>query len=128
LLAVYFLEPMAKHLNKSIAGLAPEAQIALQAYEWPGNVRELQHAVERAAVVCSAAEIGVEDLSMMGKALGKASDGPLLPLREVERQYIRSVLERVGWVIRGPQGAAAVLGLPASTLRDRIKKLGIKRV
>jgi DNA-binding NtrC family response regulator/ligand-binding sensor domain-containing protein len=140
LLAVYFLEPKAKHLNKPIAGLTPEAQIALQTYEWPGNVRELQHAVERAAVVCNAAEIGIEDLSMVGKTHGKEqgeeqrgkqggkSDAPLLTLSEVERQYIRSVLERVGWVIRGPQGAAAILGLPASTLRDRIKKLGIKRV
>ena len=126
-LASYFTARMAAHLSKEVTHLTPEALSALQAYAWPGNVRELEHAVKRAVVVCSGSEIRAEDIT---PELGKTAEGPpeeLVPLEEHERRYIREVLERTEWVMKGPHGAAAVLGLPVSTLRSRMKKLGIQR-
>ena len=125
LLAVYFMERMAAHLNKDVHGLDEKAVAALQRYAWPGNVRELEHAVQRAVIVCRGSTIGTGEI-----ALGPGSEPPggeVVPLEEVERRYIREVLEQAGWVVSGPRGAAALLGLNPSTLRGRMRKLGLHR-
>jgi formate hydrogenlyase transcriptional activator len=125
LLAAYFVERMAAHLNKRLAPLSAEVLARLGAYDWPGNVRELEHVVQRAVIVCPAETIRVEDL-----VLGPGEGGPageVLTLAEQERRYIRQVLEQTSGVIGGPRGAATLLGLPESTLRTRMKKLGIGR-
>jgi transcriptional regulator with GAF, ATPase, and Fis domain len=75
-------------------------------------------------VVCHGDQILPEDLFTK---LGDAPAGGLATLEAVERRHLLLVLERQGWVIGGPQGAAAILGLNASTLRSRMQKLGIQR-
>ncbi|MBI2503119.1 MAG: sigma 54-interacting transcriptional regulator [Candidatus Latescibacteria bacterium] len=124
-LATYFAARMAAHLDKKIERFAPETLDLLQAYGWPGNVRELEHAVQRAVVVCPGEVIRREDLAL--GTTGQSSTEEILPLEEVERRHIQEVLEKTGWVIKGPKGAAALLGVPASTLRDHMEKLGIAR-
>ena len=126
-LANYFIERMAAHLDKEVTRLTPEALVMLQAYVWPGNVRELEHVVERAVTVCRGSVIRAEDIAL---EFGKTEQPPakeLVALEELERRYIREVLEHTGWVIGGRHGATAILGLPESTLRHRMKKLGIQR-
>jgi DNA-binding NtrC family response regulator len=127
-LALYFMQPAAAHLAKPVTELAPEAIAALQAYDWPGNVRELQHAVERAVVVCEGSTIRAGDLAPMESPEGAAPAAERLTLEEYERRYIRAVLADTGGVISGPRGASAILGLPESTLRTRMKKLGVERL
>ena len=126
LLATYFMTRMAGHVRKDATGFTPEALDTLRGYAWPGNVRELEHAVQRAVIVCSGGAIRAEDL-----ALGHGTAAPSISetgtLEEVERQHILTVLEQVNGVIAGPKGAAARLGLNPSTLRSRLKKLGIVR-
>ena len=127
LLAEYFMERMAAHLNRDVTHLSPEALVALRGYDWPGNVRELEHAVQRAVVVCSGTAIRAEDITL---ELGKGEEGSpqgVQTLEEVERRHIREVLEQTGGVVKGAHGAAALLGLKESTLRFRMKKLGIVR-
>ena len=127
LLAEYFMERMAAHLNRGVTHLSPEGLAALEGYDWPGNVRELEHAVKLAVVVCPGAALRAEDIIL---ELGKRAEGPskdVQTLEEVERRHIREVLEQTGGVVKGPRGAAALLGLKESTLRFRMKKLGIRR-
>jgi len=127
LLANAFMARMAAHLNKNVTHLTPEAFSLLNAYDWPGNVRELEHAVQRAVVVCRGPAIRAEDILLeFGKGPERTS-GETLTLEENERRHIEAVLEQTGWVIEGAGGAAALLGLPASTLRSRMKKLSIRR-
>ncbi len=126
-LAAYFTERMAAHLNKNVTDLTPEALSLLYAYDWPGNVRELEHAIQRAVIVCRGSVIRPEDILLEA---GKTGGGPveeIVTMEEMERRHIREALERTGWVIRGPRGAAALLGLHESTLRSRMKKLNIFR-
>lgn len=118
---------MATHLNKEVTHLTPDALTLMRAYDWPGNIRELEHAVQRAVIVCRGLAIQAEDITLeFGKAGGAPAE-EVVTLEEHERRYIQSVLERTGRAIRGPSGAARLLGLPASTLRSRMKKLGIVR-
>jgi formate hydrogenlyase transcriptional activator len=127
LLAEYFMERMAAHLNREVTQLSPEALAALEGYDWPGNVRELEHAVKRAVVVCPGTAIRARDITL---ELGKRAEGPLKEvqtLEEVERRHIQEVLEQTDGVVKGPRGAAALLGLKESTLRFRMKKLGVQR-
>jgi len=130
LLAAYFTERMAAHLNKRVAQLTPEALDLLRAYDWPGNVRELEHAVRRAVIVCRGPSVRASDILL---EFGKAGDSPTaeeetVSLEEHERRYIQEVLEKTGGIIKGPRGAAALLGLHEATLRSRMKKLGIRKV
>ena len=136
LLATYFMEQMAAHLNKPVQGFHPDALRVLENYKWPGNVRELEHVVQRAVIVCRGVEIGKENLTLVDdlgpeESASSASVGggidDLPTIEEHERRYILQVLEATGWVIRGPRGAANILGLHDSTLRGRMRKLGIVR-
>ncbi|MBI2503647.1 MAG: sigma 54-interacting transcriptional regulator, partial [Candidatus Latescibacteria bacterium] len=132
-LAAYFMKPVAAHLGKKIEPLSPKILKLLDAYHWPGNVRELQHVVERAVTACKGPEIQVGDIALGGsvKAEGdphsQSGNDRVYLMEEIERRHIREVLKEVGWVIRGERGAAALLGLPESSLRDRMKRLGISR-
>lgn len=126
LLVTYFMEPMAAHLKKEIEGVSSEALGMLKNYGWPGNVRELKHTVERAVIVCQNGVIQGGDIAL-GMGVQEKPGEVRVTLEEHEREYIRQVLEDTGGVIRGANGAATILGIPESTLRWRIKKLGIKK-
>ena len=95
---------------------------ALQSYSWPGNVRELMHAVESALISLKGNKLHFDLPKNAAVATSK-----LKSLEEMEREYILEVLRAKNWKIRGEDGAASILGKPSSTLRSRMKKLGIKR-
>ena len=101
----------------------------LKNYDWPGNVRELRNVIERASITCPGPvlrlpeSIGV-DLPKPDPAAESSDD--LLTLEEVERRHILKALEKTGWRISGEKGAAKILTINPSTLRNRIKKLGLK--
>jgi transcriptional regulator with GAF, ATPase, and Fis domain len=128
-LVQYFVDRKSREFNLGYAPRVPHEELErLQAYEWPGNVRELQNAVERALLLSQG-----EVLSFAGVGGPRATPSPaigneaLRSLEAVEREHIEFVLQRVGWRVSGPKGAAKVLGLNPSTLRFRMKKLGVER-
>ena len=127
LLAKYFMGGMASHLHKDVKHLSAEALKALQDYDWPGNVRELEHIINRAVIVCAGENIKLEDLALDVGDVPNTSDEALVSPEEYEQRYILHLLERSNWVIRGPNGAAALWGVPEGTLRSRMKRHGIER-
>ena len=126
-LADYFLERMGAHLNKKVTHLTPEALSVLQEYAWPGNVRELEHVVNRAVIVCQGPAVRAGEIVLESRPSAGEPAEEIVTLEEFERQYIRKVLEKTGWVVKGPRGAASLLGMPATTLQSRMKKLDIVR-
>jgi PAS domain S-box-containing protein len=125
LLARHFAQQHARHLGKAIDELSPESVARLQAYPWPGNVRELENIIERAAILSSGGRL---DVSQKLLAVGQsASPSGGVTLRETEREHIIKVLEQTCWRIEGSSGAARLLGLAPSTLRSKLKRLGISR-
>ncbi len=135
-LAEYFKIRMATHLGKQIALLTPEIIEVLQSYDWPGNVRELEHTIQRAVVLCSESQIRKENLGLHssrikdtgheGQTLSAPHDREFVPLNEFERRHILDALEATNYLIKGPRGAAKLLGVPPSTLYGKMKRLGIK--
>ena len=95
---------------------------ALQSYSWPGNVRELKHAVESALISLEGNKLHFDLPKNADVATNK-----LKSFEEMEREYILEVLKAKNWKIGGKDSASSILGLPPSTLRSRIKKLGLKR-
>ncbi len=98
------------------------------AYDWPGNIRELENLVERAMIMsrgpCWTEARSSRPLTSASKPINVAGNGTL---EEIERAHIRRVLEDTRWQIEGEHGAARVLGLNPSTLRGRLRKLGIRK-
>ena len=124
LLARFFLDKYAKKFGKRIEGIAPAALEHLLNYAWPGNVRELQNVIERAVILSPGPMLEISPL-LNPRPNSQASG--LGTLEDVERGHILRTLESTGWVISGPKGAAAVLGMNPNTLRSRMQKLGIMR-
>jgi transcriptional regulator with GAF, ATPase, and Fis domain len=129
LLVDYFLPRIAQRIGKTIAAAPPAVLETLMAYDWPGNVRELKNVIERAVITSPGPDLqlseALETASRGGFAEEERPD--FAPLATMERRYIRRVLEARGWRISGPDGAATVLDLNPSTLRYRMKKLGIRK-
>jgi formate hydrogenlyase transcriptional activator len=98
---------------------------ALCNYAWPGNIRELEHIIERAVILTQGAELAL--VNGFHQFTTSPEPSPLATLEEVERAHILKVLETTAWRISGKRGAAELLGLPSTTLRSRMKKLGIAR-
>jgi DNA-binding NtrC family response regulator len=122
----HFLARFARKVGKRFTGVSPEMMRQLQAYSWPGNVRELQNVIERATILSEGPLLGMDD--PLQSPLHDDKPIPAgITLEEVERSHILQVLASAGGVIEGPEGAAAQLGLPPSTLRSRMAKLGISR-
>jgi PAS domain S-box-containing protein len=117
-----FIDEFSKAFKKPIDSISRESLLALQRHGWPGNVRELRNVIERAIIVAKSPRL-VVDLPHEG-ALGR-SDG--MTLSQVEGDHIREVMKRVGWRVRGPGGAAEVLGMKPTTLDSRMAKLGVRR-
>jgi transcriptional regulator with GAF, ATPase, and Fis domain len=132
LLIGHFVAKAARKLGKPFDGVAPAFLERATAYDWPGNVRELENVVERAAILARGPLL--ESLEPFGAPAPSArSEPPATPpaatgtLEEVERAHIERVLGAMRWVIEGERGAAHALGLNASTLRGRMRKLGIRK-
>jgi formate hydrogenlyase transcriptional activator len=131
LLASFFADRFAREFGKPVERIAPEALRRLQDYAWPGNVRELSNVIERAVVLARGPVLDIAPELLPGTAGEAAAPAPGAAggqtLEDFERRHIQETLERTGWVIEGARGAAAALGMSASTLRSRLKKLGIAR-
>jgi DNA-binding NtrC family response regulator len=111
-------------MNKEPLRVSAETMAALRRHTWPGNVRELQNLIERSMIRSPGPELSVlpEELETPSR---NRTAAPIQTLAEAERAYILEVLERVGWVVGGRNGAAARLGMPRTTLIHRMDKLGI---
>jgi DNA-binding NtrC family response regulator len=116
-----FLEEFCARMGKRITKVPRRTMEALQRHSWPGNVRELRNMIEHAAIITEGDTLRI---SMLDEAVAVAE--PPQTLADSERQIILRALERARWHIKGPQGAAAQLGLKPSTLYGRMKKLGIR--
>jgi formate hydrogenlyase transcriptional activator len=132
LLVGYFAQKHAGRMNKKIQSVPAEVMQALCKYHWPGNVRELENFIERSVILSRGAEL-TSPLSELGVAAEVSADGnggaakpKLTTMDEMERLYIEEVLRHVNGAVAGKGGAAEILGMPASTLRSRMKKLGIR--
>jgi formate hydrogenlyase transcriptional activator len=124
-LVKHFVQKYARKLGRKIETVSKDTMKALREYRWPGNVRELEHVIERAVIISPGPELLIAD-NLDVKAAGMQEEQPRV-LESVEREHIFNVLGQTRWKIEGKNGAAAVLGLNPSTLRFRIKKLGIER-
>jgi tetracycline 7-halogenase / FADH2 O2-dependent halogenase len=137
LLANHFIDKYNARFGRSITSISKQSLQALKQYHWPGNVRELEHLVESAVLSAKGEMLEIVlpakrienpvNYQPPETAYAPAGNGPerLVTLAENEEAHIRMVLSHTGGRIAGPQGAAAILGIPASTLRSRIKKLGV---
>ena len=124
-LATCFLEKFAKKSNRSITGFSKKAIATLTAYHWPGNVRELEHLVERHVVM--AKNPIIRDVEIPGDKANSQSAVRVKTIFENERDHIFAVLELCNGKISGAQGAAKLLGVPATTLNSKIKRLGLAK-
>jgi PAS domain S-box-containing protein len=122
LLVDFFVDRISRRLGKSIESIPRTVMDTLRDYHWPGNVRELENVLERAVINSSGPKLHlVDELTKLHKDLTTAQK----TLDEVECDYIVRVLEQTHWKVSGKNGAAEILGLDRSTLRARMRKLGI---
>jgi PAS domain S-box-containing protein len=126
LLAQYFVRKFAVNFGKKIDRIPERMMSALQRYQWPGNIRELEHVIERAMILSEGSEL--EPIEWLSPSNSKAAVAKTLTLEEMERQHIVDILEHTNWRVSGEKGAAKILGLNATTLEARMKKLDITRV
>ena len=142
-LVAHFVEIFGRRMGKPIEYIAPETMSAFSAYQWPGNIRELQNLIERAVILSNdgvlpnplpasgspdvlPGPVPVPGAQAPSSAAPTAFPAPT-SLKDSERALILQTLDAVGWMIGGPTGAAARLGLKRTTLISRMKKLGISR-
>lgn len=118
----HFLEAYRVKLKRPDLELSPESLDRLTCYPWPGNVRELQNVIERAVILARSPVVTVDLQALTPDA---SLPEPTSHLVDMERRHIFHVLEGTRWRIYGAQGAAAQLGMNPSTLRSRMKKLGL---
>ncbi|MFL6282625.1 MAG: sigma 54-interacting transcriptional regulator [Pyrinomonadaceae bacterium] len=139
LLVGHFVKQFATKMGKQIETIPHQAMAALQSYDWPGNIRELRNVIERAVIITRGPALRLSnDMRPRPKGEGAPSPGTpfdtepaLFPatetLEQSEYNLILRTLKRVNWKVEGPGGAAELLDINPSTLRTRIKKLGINR-
>ncbi len=138
LLVRHFVQQFSRRLSKTIDTIPSETMTTLVKYPWPGNIRELQNVIERAVIVTTGPVLRVpsDDLRatiQTGMPAAPPIQTPGVPTRnmrgvldDAERQQILGALEQSNWIVAGPNGAAAVLGMKRSTLQSRMQKLGIR--
>jgi formate hydrogenlyase transcriptional activator len=124
-LVEHFVEIYARRMDKQIESIPPETMSALSSYQWPGNIRELQNFIERSVILSSGNVLCPPLASLRDTAETESLEA--VTLEEAERDHIRKILEQTRWVVAGPKGAAARLGIKRSTLYFRMQKLGISR-
>jgi formate hydrogenlyase transcriptional activator len=118
----HFATRMARKLGRSPEAISPAFVEWARGYDWPGNIRELENLVERTLIIGD----GRPPPEARGRAQASASQRGA-SLEDVERAHILRVLQEARWKIEGEAGAARILGLKPSTLRARIRKLGIQK-
>jgi len=120
----YFVEKYARRMNRAVETIPAETLDLLVRYPWPGNIRELENLIERAVIVSPGPILRVP-LGELKVPAEPAVEN--VTLREAEREHILRALEATNWVLAGPRGAAARLGVKRTTLQSRMRKLGVVR-
>jgi formate hydrogenlyase transcriptional activator len=131
-LVTYFVKTFSRRMGKQIDSIPPETMAAFQWYSWPGNIRELQNLVERAVIVSRDGvlpnPLHKKQTELMIPSLHHTRAFPSpMTLEDSARTLIVETLEQAGWVVGGPRGAAAKLGLKRTTLLAKMRRLGILR-
>jgi formate hydrogenlyase transcriptional activator len=129
LLVRYFAQKYARRMKRPIETIPVKAMTALTEYRWPGNVRELENFVERAVILSRGAELELPlaELKQRSNSSPAVSISGFATLEHAEKEHIVRALGETNWVIGGPAGAAARLGMKRTTLQSRMRKLGITR-
>ena len=121
----HFVEILGRRLGRQIEHIPADTMSALSSYHWPGNIRELQNLIERAVILSNS---GVLPNPLPAAGIRPVALSPVAAtLKDTERAMILRTLEATAWVIGGPNGAAAKLGLKRTTLICKMQKLGISR-
>lgn len=122
----YFAQKFARRMNKKIDSIPTEGLARLSQYDWPGNVRELENLIERATILSPG---GALHLSLEKSPSPPDSDTQsITTLEAAERDHIVRALQATNWIIGGPKGAAAKLGMKRTTLQSKMHKLNISRL
>ena len=124
-LVMHFVEILARRMGKQIEEIPPETMSAFASHDWPGNIRELQNFIERSVILSAGPGLRAPLAELKRGANVESMEA--VTLEEAERDHIRKTLEQTRWVVAGPNGAAARLGIKRSTLYFRMQKLGISR-
>ncbi len=123
LLVEAFIMKYSRKLGKKITSVTRDTMKALLEYPWPGNIRELESVIERSVILCPGTALRLADKLTVPPS---KEAGSKATLEDVEREHILAVLSESRWRVEGAEGAAAILGLHPSTLRSRMRKLGIR--
>ncbi|HEX4076208.1 MAG TPA: sigma 54-interacting transcriptional regulator [Candidatus Acidoferrales bacterium] len=124
MLVRHFVAKYARLMNKKISTVPDEAMEALRGYPWPGNIRELQNFIERAVILTPGPTLRPPLSELKRLAAPRTRSGTL---EDVEREHILQTLQDTKWVVGGPRGAAARLGLKRTSLVYKMQRLGISR-
>ncbi|MFZ0884873.1 MAG: sigma 54-interacting transcriptional regulator [Candidatus Acidiferrales bacterium] len=125
-LVAHFVEIYARRMGKQIDQIPPATVSALSSYAWPGNIRELQNFIERSVILTDGPVLHSPLAELNPFAV--AESPVAVTLKDAERDHILKTLKQTRWVVAGPNGAAARLGMKRSTLYFRMQKLGISRL
>jgi transcriptional regulator with GAF, ATPase, and Fis domain len=134
LLVEYFVQRYGVKAGKDIRSIDKKTLDLLQSYDWPGNIRELQNVIERSVILSSGDVFSVDESWLTKKSVSPAPALKAAPLAKgqveprSEREMIEAALAVTRGRVSGPSGAAAKLGIPASTLETRIKALNINKL
>jgi formate hydrogenlyase transcriptional activator len=125
LLVRYFAQRFSRRMNKQVERIPSDAMETMSRYHWPGNVRELENLIERAVILSQGLDLRVP----LGELKGPTTSAhQVIPtLQDADREHILRALRESDWVIGGPDGAAARLGMKRTTLNSKMKKLAISR-
>jgi len=142
LLVRHFVQQFSRNMSKVIDTIPTETMSTLIKYPWPGNIRELQNVIERAVILTKGPILNVPASDLRASNGTSAAPAPpaAIPspsptessrnmraeLDDAERQKIMAALEQTNWIVAGPNGAAARLGMKRSTLQARMQRLGIR--
>ena len=126
-LVSHLIQDLNRKLGKKVSQVSQKGMQKLMQNSWPGNVRELQNVLEREMILAHGPVLEFSQLTMSAPLDNPQTVASNQTLQQVERQHIINILKQTQWRISGSGGAAAVLGLPPSTLRSRMNKLAIVR-
>ena len=125
----HFTQRFARRMHRQIETIPSPVMDALVRYPWPGNVRELQNVIERAVILSKgpALQVPMSDLQVLPAPTDGGAAPEPITLTDADREHIIAALTATHWVVGGPKGAAARLGMKRSTLHKKMQKLGISR-
>jgi formate hydrogenlyase transcriptional activator len=127
-LAGFFLDRLASRLGRDFDGIEDESMDRLQSFSWPGNIRQLQNVMEHSAILCDEPMLRIPSAVIIEQPAKRVTSKLDATLRGDERRLIEQALEETEGRVAGSEGAAARLGVPASTLESKIRRFSIDKL